>query len=225
MLRQIRFLMAISSLSLALGTAATNIQVAGFAELSSPGQGQALNGVVTIEGTAFHPAFSAYALSFAYDPNPTDTWFPIGDVVSTSVSDSRLGLWETGGLTPGTYQLRLTVILEDGKSLETIVGGLNVGLQAVPPTPSAAATSTFVPQAITVPNDQPPAGTKLTPEQPTPGGTLLQVLKVGAFSATGALLLLGLYAGLRPRLRSYLGSLQNRRLDPRRRSHRRGDRS
>ena len=206
-------------------TAAWRAQVPGYAEITSPGQGQPLTGVVTIEGTAFHPAFAAYGLSFAYDPNPTDTWFPIGDRVATAVSASRLAVWDTSGLTPGTYQLRLTVYLEDGKTLETTVGGLQIGQQPSLATPTRSASATSVPLADSQPAQPPQAGDQVLSRQPTPGDNLLQILKVGAFSAIGALLLLGGYAGLRPKVRSYLGSVQNRRLDPRRRSRRRGDRS
>ncbi len=200
-------------------------QVPGFAEITSPSQGQALSGVVTIEGTAFHPAFQAYGVSFAYDPNPTNTWFPIGDQVAAPVSDSRLAVWDTSGLTSGTYQLRLTVYLEDGKTLESSVGGLLIGSRTPSATPASSPTVTSISETAIEPGVPPQNGSLSPFAQPTPADTLLQVLKVGAISAAAVLLLLGMYAGLRPRVRAYLGSVQNRRLDPKRRSRRRGDRS
>jgi hypothetical protein len=217
--------MAIFSMALLLSLAAWQGQVPGYAEITSPGQGQALSGVITIQGTAFHPAFQEFGMSFAYDPNPTDTWFPIGDRVATPVSGSRLAVWDTSGLTPGTYQLRLTLYLEDGKTLETVVGGLTIGRPGSAATPSSPPTATALPLAESQPNQPPQAGVSALADQPTPGATLLQVLKVGALSAMAALLLLGLYAGLRPMIRAYLGSVQNRRLYPRRHSRKRGDRS
>lgn len=224
MITHYKHLIPIPILVLSL-TVAWRAQVPGYAEITDPGQGQALTGVVTIEGTAFHPAFQAYGISFAYDPNPTQTWFPIGDRVATAVSESRLAVWDTGGLTPGTYQLRLTVYLADGKTLETTVGGLQIGQQPTSATPTNPASVTSVPLADSQPAQPPQVGGQVQSAQPTPGEDLLQVLKVGAFSAIGALLFLGAYAWLRPRVRSYLGSAQNRRLDPRRRSRRRGDHS
>jgi hypothetical protein len=224
MITHLRHLIPIPILMLSV-TAAWRAQVPGYAEITNPGLGQALTGVVTIEGTASHPSFQAYGISFAYDPNPTNTWFPIGDRVATAVSASRLAVWDTSGLTPGTYQLRLTVYLEDGKILESTVGGLQIGQQPSKATPTSPASATSVPLADSQPAQPPQVGGQVLSTQPTPGDNLLRVLKVGAFSAIGALLLLGAYAGLRPKVRSYLGSIQNRRLDPRRRSRRRGDRS
>ncbi len=200
-----------------LAWSARPAQVPGFAEISRPSAGEALSAVVTIEGTASHPAFQAYAISFAYDPNPTHTWFPIGDRSTTPVSDGRLALWDTTGITPGTYQVRLTVLLEGGRSLEAIVGGLVIGgagggaasseATALPP-PSTQAASTQAANPIV------PA---VEAQPPTPGSNLVAVLKIGVFSAIAALALIGGYAYLRPKLRVYLGSLQTRRLHPRRR--------
>jgi hypothetical protein len=211
-------------LLLPFATAAWRGQVPGYAEISSPIQGQSLSGVVTIQGTASHPSFQSYGVSFAYDPNPTGTWFEIGQPSTTSVNDGRLAVWDTSGLTPGTYQLRLTVRLENGNSLESTVGGLRVGRQPTPGAPSAATLATSTPavlaQAVPAAGLEGPGQT----EGAAPEATLIQVLKIGAISAVAALLLLGAYAALRPRIRVYLGSIQNRQLDPRRRSRRRGRR-
>lgn len=218
-------LIVISILAITMGAAAERAQVPGFAEITNPVEGQSLSGVVTIEGTASHPSFQSYSVSFAYDPNPTGTWFTIADQVQAPVSDGRLAVWDTSSLTPGIYQLRLTVAVEDGQSLESVVGKLRVGPQAAPFTPTTAATPTIVPQ-LPPGQSKPPLGQGQTLAPPrTPADKLFQVLKTGAFSAIAALLLLGLYTLLRPRLRVYLGSIQNRRLDPRRRARRRGRRS
>jgi hypothetical protein len=221
MTTQLRQFTALLILAASLGTAAWRAQVPGYVEISSPSQGQSLSGVVTIQGTAFHPAFQAYDVSFAYDPNPTDTWFAIGDEVTTPVSDSRLAVWDTSGLTPGTYQLRLIVNLEDGKTLESVVGGLLIGQKPAPAAASSTAPPTAAPTAAEV-IPLPDSGNANPGAQPTPGSTLFQILKIGALSAMAALLLLAIYTTMRPRLRSYLGSVQNRRLDPRRRSRRQG---
>jgi hypothetical protein len=140
-------------------------QAPGFADISRPEEGEILRGVVTIEGSAAHPAFISYELSFAYDPNPTNTWFPIVDDVQIPVTDGRLGLWDTTSITDGDYQLRLYVILENDSRLEAYARGLRIRnttsteLQEAPeepaittPTPAIAAetpASTVNPIVIT----------------------------------------------------------------------------
>ena len=52
----------------------------GTAEISGPQPGQALRGVVLIQGSADHPAFDHYEVSFAYEPNPTADWFAIEEI-------------------------------------------------------------------------------------------------------------------------------------------------
>jgi hypothetical protein len=203
---------------------ARGAQVPGFAEITQPAVGDQLAGVVTITGTAFHPEFQAYAVSFAYDPNPTETWFPVGDRSTTAVSDGRLAVWDTTGITPGTYQLRLTVTLKQGTPLEAYVRGLVIGEAPSPAvTPEVTLTT---PTAITTPlaEGAAAAGAPTQPSPPSPGATVLEVLKVGALSALAILALIGGYAFLRPRLRVYLASMQTRRLYPRRRRGQREDR-
>jgi hypothetical protein len=46
--------------------------------------------------------------------------------VRTPVSEGRLALWDTTGITDGTYQLRLQVWLESGNFLESIVRDLKI---------------------------------------------------------------------------------------------------
>jgi hypothetical protein len=101
-------------------------QAPGFADLTHPQRGEAVSGLVTIEGSAAHPSFVGYEIAFAFDPNPMDTWFPVIDSVQTPVIDGRLGIWDTSGIQDGNYQLRLRVLLENGATLEALVSGLRV---------------------------------------------------------------------------------------------------
>lgn len=57
----------------------------GAAEIDDPQPGQVLRGVVLIRGTADHPAFDHYEVSFAYEPNPTASWFAIEAAGGASV--------------------------------------------------------------------------------------------------------------------------------------------
>lgn len=189
-------------------------QVAGFAEITSPQEGEAVEGLVTIRGTADHPEFAGYQLSFAYDPNPTDTWFPLSDRTDSPVNDDGLALWDTSQITPGTYQIRLTVFTESGTPLTATVSGLSVGARSWLQAPVETETAdSALPQAASTA----PAAT----ETPSPAEvssaddadtTLVRILLSGASASAVALVALGSYSLLRPRVRQYVGLLRMRRL-------------
>jgi hypothetical protein len=187
-------------------------QAPGYAEILTPRSGTAVSGVVTVEGTADHPAFVDYRLAFSYADNPTDTWFQLGQPVESRVRQGTLGVWDTSGLTPGAYQLRLTVDLEGSASLETIVGDLRVGLPAVvPPAEPSATPARTVPTAtlpaIAAPPPQGPA-----PAARTPGDPVGFAAIIGGATAAAFLIFLAAFLPLRRRLSVWAGSMRMRRV-------------
>nr|MBI2904590.1 hypothetical protein [Chloroflexota bacterium] len=197
---------------------------AALAIISAPGDNQTLTGIVSITGSAAHPQFARYEIAFAYDPNPTDTWFEIQPPATTQVSEGLLAAWDTRHIADGTYMLRLRVFATDASApLETIVHGIIVANAPKPtPTPTAissplgtAAPATATaelparlssgvpPPAVT----QQPAATQLSPAATPPTAPLFDLAPYAAAFINGALytfgffLLLGLYALLRDRIR------------------------
>ena len=129
----------------------------GAAEIADPQPGQALRGVVLIRGTAQHPAFDHYEVSFSYEPNPTADWFAIEDTGSSPVQNGQLASWDTTQIADGAYQLRLRVFSSDGGApLEFVTAGLAVANSV--PLPAASATSPATAVA-TVPTTEAPAPT------------------------------------------------------------------
>jgi hypothetical protein len=198
------------------------MQVPGFAEIASPQQGDRLVNLTTIRGTANHPDFVSYELSFAQDPNLLDTWFPITDLVESPVQDDRLALWDTGAISPGTYQVRLTVFPAEGEPLEAIVSGLRIGPGEEPIEPLAVAPEgddrsrgTGTDERVPIVDQPIPAS-----QPPSPETTVVRLIGSGALAALAALTLVGAYALLRPRIRRYMGHLQMRRLHSRERRDR-----
>lgn len=188
------------------------IQAPGFADITRPQDSEVLHGVVTIEGSAAHPAFVAYELSFAYDPNPTDTWFPILDDVQTPVTDGRLGLWDTTSITDGNYQLRLYVVLENDSRLEAYARNLqvrNTTPAETQPAREEATTSTETPAVAT----ETPAPTVVPVIQSQRSGTqkVLQSLKIGAILGCLSLLIFASYIFFRKIVRSRQTSPRFRR--------------
>lgn len=201
-------------------------QAPGFADITRPQSGEALTGLVTIEGSAAHPAFLYYELAFAYQPNPTDTWFILVDQVSTPVTDGRLGLWDTSGITDGVYQLRLRVHLENGGMLEAIAEGLRVRnttpLEPAPERPVEARPSPTASPVI--PLESP------TPHLPAPtsqdgGEGVFQVFVYGGLLGVFALLGLAGYQVSRKAARIHQTSARSRRSESRSERNRRLRRS
>lgn len=135
----------------------------GAAEIADPQPGQALRGVVLIQGTAEHPGFDHYEVSFAYDPNPTADWFAIEAAGRSAVAGGQLATWDTTQIADGAYQLRLQVFVTAGDApIEFITPGLTVANSVPLPTASPAPQATAVVTASTAVAAAPvstPAGT------------------------------------------------------------------
>jgi hypothetical protein len=64
-------------------------------------------------------------LAFAYQNNPTDTWFLLAES-DRGVVNEILAVWDTTTITDNTYQLRLTVTTKDAQKHVYMVEGLRV---------------------------------------------------------------------------------------------------
>ena len=128
--------------------------------ISAPLESQIVQGVITVSGTVAVLGFSSYELTFAYEDDPTQTWFVLASG-SLPVFEGELGVWDTTTLTDGDYTLRLQVFLLDGSMQETTVSGLRVrNYTAVP-------TSTFTPTATTIAQFAPPTAQLILPAPAT----------------------------------------------------------
>lgn len=185
-------------------------QAPGYAEITAPQAGDPVSGVVSIVGTADHPAFLRYDLAFSFADNPTDTWFALGESVDARVRQGTLGLWDTASLSPGTYQLRLRVHLDNGAILEDAVTNLRVGLPALPtpassiPQPTASVSPTPTPSAEPLPVAPPPSAGR-----PDPVGW---AVLIGGATAAALLLLIAMFLPLRRRLAVWGASMKMRRI-------------
>ncbi|HET7009510.1 MAG TPA: hypothetical protein VFI11_01940 [Anaerolineales bacterium] len=198
--------MVIGGLILVWAEAAEARQAPGYAEITSPSPGSAVQGIVTIQGSANHPSFVEYDLAFGYSDDPTDTWFPLGPRVTSPVVDGALGLWDTGKISPGVYVLRLRVSLSNGTILESQVR-VSVGLPTASPVPGAP-TSTKVPVLPTT-TPLPPAP---LPVEPADADPVASAMTIGAAMAVAGFVLLGVYLALSRALAVWLGGLRMRRV-------------
>lgn len=186
-------------------------QAPGYAEILDPQGGEAISGVYTIRGSASHPSFLAYQLSFAQMDDPMETWFLLGDPQTTPVQEGGIGLWETTGISDGEYRLRLEVFLENEQSIVTVVEGIRVRNR------STVETATALPVAAQVTATQSPP-TKTPRPTPLPPASVDGTLSIqqGFFAGIilGLLFLssLGIYLFMRRRARQRWGMMQMRQV-------------
>lgn len=203
--------------------------------LTAPAEGQTVSGVVVISGAAASPQFQRYELEFAYEPNPTDAWFPIQDPTLTPQPGGALGQWNTAGISDGVYLIRLRLYRLDGSFAEAFIH--NVLLSNGMPTPPGPATpvGATAPAEATSPAptatgaivELPPTSTPrptATAGAPSGPDTLGPTLSLSTFArsfvagigwAVVAFLVMGAYGYLRPMIRPRLRRLIRDLLRPR----------
>lgn len=121
--------------------------------ITSPHPGDILQGMVNLEGVTDIPGFRTAEISFAYQNDPTQTWFLIQEL-SQPVAGGLLAAWDTTTITDGDYRLRLQVFLQDGQVVEAISEGVQVRnytpVETVAPTvvPPAQGISTEIAPAV-----------------------------------------------------------------------------
>ncbi|MFZ5810221.1 MAG: hypothetical protein ACOY16_13135 [Chloroflexota bacterium] len=129
--------------------------------ISDPKPGQALQGSVRILGSTNIRNFAHSEISFAYQENPTDTWFLLAESNQGVVNDV-LAVWDTTQITDNTYMLRLTVTTKDGQKNVFIVDGLRIRNYSaietntpLPPAANATAVQTSELPTPTLPKNTP----------------------------------------------------------------------
>jgi len=129
-------------------------QVQDIAQITSPTDGQALSGLVTISGSANHPEFARWELAYGPDPNPKDAWQPFAEG-KQAIANGTIGTWNTGVIADGQYALRLRVVRKDSNYSEAFVRGLKVSNSAPVGTPTSIPPApTFPAEEATLPAEQ-----------------------------------------------------------------------
>ncbi|MBI3760243.1 MAG: hypothetical protein HY260_00035 [Chloroflexi bacterium] len=209
------------------------------AALTAPAEGQTVFGVVAISGSAASPQFQRYELEFGYEPNPTDTWFPIQEPVLTPQPGGVLGQWNTAGIADGVYLIRLRLYRQDGSFAEAFIH--NVLLKNGSPTPAASPGPTSGPgktpeAAVTATGvlvELPPSSTPRPTATPRGAGsdsgssagsdipgpafslpTFGRAFVTGIGWTLAAFVVMGLYSMLRPAIRPRLRRLIRDLLKP-----------
>ncbi|HEY1293755.1 MAG TPA: PBP1A family penicillin-binding protein [Chloroflexota bacterium] len=149
-----------------------------IALITSPGATDRLvvGQTLQIVGSAYIDDFASYTLDFGAGDSPT-TWTPITNARTQAVDKALLGVWNTSGLPPGRYRMRLRVSdeFQNAQESDPLVVTLSAPPTATPTvTPTLTATPvatarTAVPAPAT-PLSQPSrvVATPVTTPRPTP---------------------------------------------------------
>jgi 1A family penicillin-binding protein len=125
-----------------------------------------------IVGSAYIDDFSNYTLDFGSGDNPA-TWTPITDQRPQAVDRALLGVWNTTGLQPGRYRLRLRVFdsfanTQEGEPLIVTLVAPASPTPTLMPTPTATPGRTSTPPpARTTPRPAPTTRTPTPSAAPT----------------------------------------------------------
>jgi hypothetical protein len=158
--------------------------------IDTPGPGEVLQGLVTVNGTSEVEGFLSADIAFSYANDPTGTWFLIS-ASSQPVQRGLLATWDTTTITDGTYNLRLRVTLADGSYKDSLISDLRVRNY----TPVETATpAPYVPQATPAPTVTPTATPFPTPTRLPSNAAALTGVDVSASLAWGGLGVLALVA-------------------------------
>ncbi|MBI3160399.1 MAG: hypothetical protein HYZ26_12450 [Chloroflexi bacterium] len=165
------------------------------ARILTPVSGEALQGLVAVEGDALGPDFSNYTLAFSNADDLTGTRFIIQNA-TRPVEKGLLGEWDTSSLSDGQYTLILAVELTSGEVLESRVDGLRVRNYTPVETNTPAPTETPAPgQAPTATSTLPPPTVTALPPNPAelPSQAIRDSVLVGAIACPLLLAALALY--------------------------------
>ena len=93
--------------------------------IDRPLPGEAVQGVVLIQGSSTVEGSASAQLEFRYEDGPEETWFLIQDQIP-AIEGGTLASWDTTTITDGNYRIRLRILKQDGNFVVVEVAGVRV---------------------------------------------------------------------------------------------------
>lgn len=135
--------------------------------LTAPLNGTEVLGIVDVFGTVWLPDFSHYEVQYGLSNNP-QAWAPITGPVPMPLRNARLAIWDTRGLSPDVYTVRVIAFNRFGTAFEARAVVKVLGPTETPtPTPTATGTPTETPTVTPTPTLTPTPTVTVSPT-PTP---------------------------------------------------------
>lgn len=93
--------------------------------ITSPNEGEILQGNIYIEGTVSGSTFQFAEISFQYQDSQSSNWFEIGKIDAPIVDDT-IGIWDTSTIADGIYRIKVVAHYENDRVQEAIVNNLDI---------------------------------------------------------------------------------------------------
>jgi hypothetical protein len=93
--------------------------------ISSPKEGEILQGNIYIEGTISGSTFQFAEISFQYQDSQSSNWFQIG-TIDTPIVDDTIVVWDTSTIADGIYRIRVVAHYENDRVQEAIINNLDI---------------------------------------------------------------------------------------------------
>lgn len=178
--------------------------------LNRPREGEALQGVASIEGRVQGEGVRGVRVSFTHAEGTPGNWFYISDMELDTEGGSQEDFqveWDTTKITDGNYHIRVSVDYRDGRQVSTTVSGVRIRnyspIETATPQPAGTlnptAQLTETPERTAAPTPSPLPSNPATLQVEELQGALLKGLGV----VMGCFLLLGLYHWIRRRRQSF----------------------
>lgn len=173
--------------------------------IDRPLPGEAVQGVVLIQGSSTVEGFASAQLEFRYEDGPEETWFLIQDQIP-AIEGGTLASWDTTTITDGNYRIRLRILKQDGNFVVVEVAGVRVRNYTAVET----STPAMLPETTLQPTPTPTASPVVMRSTPTPmppnsiavtGSELRSSVLTGLGVVAALFLVLVIYRAVRRRAR------------------------
>ena len=178
--------------------------------VTRPRDGEALQGVVIVEGRIRGRGLQAAEAGFAYPSESPQNWFFLTDIPLQGGSSSQQEFrfeWDTTKVTDGTYNLRIKADYVEGDEAVVMVSDLRVRnyspVETNTPIPAGSETPTQAQPDVTPEVTDTPASPTSLPTNPVSlqRGDITRALAWGLVAVAGVFGVYGVYRLLRSRVR------------------------
>jgi len=138
--------------------------------ITQPGNGQVVQGVVSVVGTVLLPNFDHYEAQYGIGTDPQG-WGWISGPHLAQVRDDLLARWDTTHLAPGPYTLRIRAFDHQQRAVEVRAQVHVAAGTATPPPPTATPPPPTVTPLAPTATQLPPTATPLPQATPTAEAT------------------------------------------------------
>lgn len=93
--------------------------------ITSPKEGEILQGSIYIQGTISGTTFQYAEVSFQYQDSQSSNWFLI-ETVDTTLVDDTIAIWDTSTIADGIYRIKVVAYYGNNQTQEALLNNLDI---------------------------------------------------------------------------------------------------